>query len=244
MEHMDVDEYDGSVPMDSILAMPINELRNYCDGQTCVTTLAKISDKIDTNDDTKLDIVARRVRVLVRDVDEASTLDEFNARVDMIVSYNILSRLAGNAVKKKDKGRLRIVTKRINKVTEEGRAKRRVRVSGTGTRVKKEFTYIDNRINREKGIVGKTYTRDVWEDAEYEMVDRVPRRRRIRDEGDETKNDNVWVKAIREARREMNVHGLVPLRREAKDPNDEQQILGERLYLRAREIMNELKARG
>lgn len=229
--------------MDSILAMPGQELRNYCDGQTRITTLVEISNKIDATNKAKLDIVARRIRILVRDVDESPTLDEFKARVDLTTSYDALSRLASRAVKKKDKGRLKIITKRIKEVTDEGKSKRRVRVSGTGTRVEKEFTYTDNRINREKGVAGKTYTRYVWEDAEYEWIDRTPRRRRIHDENNETKNDNIWIKAVREARKEMNIQGLVPIRREAKDPDDEQQILGERLYLRAREIMTELKAK-
>lgn len=246
MDHMEIDEtrQQQVQSIEKLLQLPPLEFVNNVETTNEFAKLIKIMNAVEAQggDKQKIQILVKRMRVLRRDVLDTTDDVEFKSRIDHETNYATLSKVASKVAKDKDKKRLRIVNKRITDLHRDGQVTKRVRVEGTGTRVEKEFTYANSRVNQMNGLAGKTYTRTVWEGAEYEYVPRNIRKRHVRTTDEASKKPpNKWILALQKARAEMGITGLVPVRREAKDRNDEQQILGERLYLRAREIMAEQK---
>lgn len=231
--------------------MPQRQFQKEIKAIESVRVLNAICSKLKDDDEEKMkkkSQATKRKMFLVRRAAEAENPDEFKARIALEPRYSTLTSLAKKMQQIKDKKRLRIVTKRIEELQKSGELKKKVRVEGTGTRVEKTFVYAKTKTNDELGRSGKEYTKLVWEGAEYEEQDRRIRKRRIRDEaaeGEDTTNNkrpkNRWILALEQAKKELNVNGLVIVRREALDRDDEKQVLGERVYKRAREIMEESK---
>jgi len=174
---------------------------------------------------------------------------EFKDRVAAETRYQSLSNLARKTHSARDKRRLAIVTKRIDEMQKSGELKKKVRVPGTGERVEKTFVYNDSVQNKKLGRVGKEYKKWVWEGAEYAEEVRKVNKRRIRPVDREGNNvvtkrpKNRWILAIEQAKKEMDLTGLVIVRREALDRQDENQLIGEKVYKRARQIMDENAAK-
>lgn len=241
---MEIDESQQVQTIEKLLQLPPLEFNNNVDTTNEFAKLVKIMNAVVAQDenDQRTQVVKKRIKALSRDATNTTDDNEFKNRINYETNYATLSKIASKVAKDQDKKRLRIVNKRITDLHKDGQVTKRVRVEGTGTRVEKEFTYANSRVNQMNGLAGKTYTRAIWEGAEYEYVPRNIRKRHVRTTEDASKKPpNKWILALQKARAEMGITGLVAVRREAKDRNDEQQILGERLYLRAREIMTEQK---
>lgn len=244
MDPMEIDESQQVQTIEKLLQLPPLEFNNNVDTTNEFAKLVKIMNAVVAQDenDQRTQVVKKRIKALSRDATNTTDDNEFKNRINYETNYATLSKIASKVAKDQDKKRLRIVNKRITDLHKDGQVTKRVRVEGTGTRVEKEFTYANSRVNQMNGLAGKTYTRAIWEGAEYEYVPRNIRKRHVRTTEDASKKPpNKWILALQKARAEMGITGLVAVRREAKDRNDEQQILGERLYLRAREIMTEQK---
>ena len=121
------------------------------------------------------------------------------------------------------------------------------RIPGTGTKKVVEREYLDTPANRTAGLVGKTYTRTVWENAEYEEYKRnirTNKRRRVVKEGAQPVRQ-VWMVACERAKAEFDdfpKNKWVAPVKAVKDEADPMQVMGHKLYLRAMEIKEEIKA--
>lgn len=190
-------------------------------------------------------MIQKRTTALLRNTFSVKDNAEFKARVKAETRYQPLANLARKVHAARDKTRLSVVTKRIDEMQKSGQLKKKVRVPGTGERVEKTFVYNDSVQNKKLGRVGKEYKKWVWEGAEYvEEVRKVNKRRihPIDEDGNKVatkRPKNRWILAIEQAKNEMGLTGLVIVRREAADREDEKQLIGEKVYKRAREIMDE-----
>lgn len=116
------------------------------------------------------------------------------------------------------------------------------RVPGTGKKNVIEIPYKDTEQNRVLGRVGKTWSKVVYEGAEYkEHVQTTSRRYRTKrkktdENGNVIKRSNPWITAVMEARKELNPDRFIPLRKDEPNPAEEDEVLGHQLYLRARSI--------
>jgi hypothetical protein len=121
---------------------------------------------------------------------------------------------------------------------------RKRRKPGTGTPKVTEHVYKDTPTNQKLGRVGQTYTRTTYEDAEYDTHRQVKMRRtRLRSKPDPaTRRANPWIDAMRQAKQELGAPGFCIVRRNVSDPDDEEQQMGRRVYLRSVEIMKANKA--
>lgn len=137
--------------------------------------------------------------------------------------------------------KLRIIEKRMR----DSDDKQTRRKAGTGKKVTVKATYKDTPSNRKLGRVGQEYERVVYEDAEVEECVRKVRRRKrpafLRGEEDKPKRGNRWIRAVEQAKQELGAPGFVILRREPKDRDDPDQVMGARVYARAVEVMQEMK---
>lgn len=247
---MDVVEVSAPVvvPPSTIAQLPSRQFQKEIAGIESVRLLNAINNKLkdDDTDAAKKYQIVKRKTALVRKASAAEDTEEFKARIAAETRYSTLASLAKKMQSDKDKKRLRIVSRRIEELQKSGELKKKVRVEGTGTRVEKTFVYAKTKANDELGRSGKEYKKWVWEGAEYEVQDRRIRKRRIREElegADEKpkRPKNRWILALEQAKQELKVTGLVIVRREALDRTDEKQVLGERVYKRAREIMDKSK---
>ncbi|CAK9034994.1 unnamed protein product [Durusdinium trenchii] len=125
------------------------------------------------------------------------------------------------------------------------------RVPGTGTREVVEKVYADTKANRELGRVGQTYTRTVVKDPEMEEYRRrVRTKKRTRkpkldEDGNPVKRPRgTWIEAFAQAKQEHGVetNKWMAACKEITDPESEDQQFRHKVYLRAVEINEELKA--
>ena len=212
-----------------------------------VNTLKKIEDALTGNEaahaPTYLHHVTKRIAKLVRSADRQESTKEFKARINMETRFGRLNNLRNKYVADANAERLRIVSKRLQNLLHEGQLKVTRRKPDTGKRVEKTFTYANSSGNKKLNRVGTEYKRMVWEEAEYEQVDRGVRKKRIKVEKDPDapKTTNMWISSITRAKEEIGAPAFLIVRREVKDPSDPNQKLGVELYKRAKEIMAELK---
>ncbi|CAK9105771.1 Nephrocystin-3, partial [Durusdinium trenchii] len=125
------------------------------------------------------------------------------------------------------------------------------RVPGTGTREVIEKVYADTKANRELGRVGQTYTRTVVKDPDMEEYRRrVRTKKRTRkpkldEDGNPVKRPRgTWIEAFAQAKQEHGVetNKWMAACKEITDPESEDQQFRHKVYLRAVEINEELKA--
>lgn len=169
-------------------------------------------------------------------------------------SYNTLNRyrkvLTKSYKEDEDKDTLRKLTsveKIMKDLVKDGESVKR-RKAGTGTRVEKELEYKDTAANRKLDRVGKKYTRVVWQDAEFEEKPRkVRKRRRVsKPQTDETgeavpKKKNLWITAVARAKEELDAPKMLIIRREARNPENPDEVFGVKVYERAVEIMRKAR---
>lgn len=228
-----------------LLGMDTESFKNEVNCMDNVREINVLLGKVE--DGTRRHALEKRKLILIRNAGAVEDLEEFKARVADEKRYSALTSLGKIMQTAKDKKRLRIVSRRIEELQKSGELKKKVRVEGTGTRVEKTFVYARTKANDDLGRSGKEYKKWVWEGAEYEYQDRRIRKRRIQDENTQDENKpkrpkNKWLQALDQAKQELGVSGLVIVRREALDREDEKQILGERVYKRARAILDKAKA--
>lgn len=149
--------------------------------------------------------------------------------------------------------KIRLVQGMMSACLEDGKTTRRRR-PGTGERVVVKVQYRDTPDNRRKGRVGKTYERVEYKDAEW-VDHKQTTMRKMKVKPTEPEIDgftppvrrDLWIEAVAEANTAVmagleNPPKFVPIRKEVKDPSDEKQVLGHKLYLKACEIMERLRA--
>lgn len=205
------------------------------------------SDKFD---DAQKEVLSARIMQLSKHLIFEGNVKEFERRVGCCSSFSKLNKLRftvnGNPIDDAETRRkkVNIIEKRMRVLSAAENATKRVRKPGTGTKVEEEAVYADNKANREAGRVGQTYKKVSYTDAEYEERPLKMRRiRRVKPEGEEKpKRTNLWIEAIKQAKTELNAPKFVIIRSEVKDPNDEAQVLGNKVYQRAREILVAQKA--
>ena len=156
--------------------------------------------------------------------------------------YNTLNRyrvlfapdMSGNGRRK-----LKLVEAAMQVILDEGAIIKR-RVPNTGTREEIEAVYKDTASNQKLNRVGQTYKKVVYTNSEFEETKRFKMRRRRRNlnaDPDKPVHKNLWIDSIGLAKAELNTPKLVIVRKAITDPADESQVLGNKVYLRAKEIM-------
>lgn len=253
---MDVDETPAAKKsrsrsaLNSLAAMDSRNFKKAIAEIDSVGTLKKYqnSDKLD---DDKLAVIDARVTKLSKQLIFDGALREFERRIGLIDSFGKLNKLRfvlnsasyteDEAMKRK---KLNIVEKRMRAISETGAVVKRVRKAGTGTKVEEEHIYTDNKANRDAGRVGQTYKKVKYTDAEYE--ERPVKMRRIRRTSaggeDKPKRTNMWIEAVQQAKAALGAPSFVIVRKEVSDPSDAQQVMGQKVYQKACEIMAAAKA--
>ena len=156
--------------------------------------------------------------------------------------YNTLNRyrvlfapdMSGNGRRK-----LKLVEAAMQVILDEGASIKR-RVPNTGTREEIDAVYKDTASNQKLNRVGQTYKKVIYMNSEFEETKRFKMRRRRRNiNADPNKpvHKNLWIDSIGLAKAEFNTPKLVIVRKVITDPADESQVLGNKVYLRAKEIM-------
>lgn len=147
--------------------------------------------------------------------------------------------------------KVRVVEKRMRERIDKGDTEVKRRKSGTGKKVVKQLVYKDTPHNRKLERVGQTYEKVVYEDAEFEPKVRKMRRRKrpVFLAGEEeaarrvkAQKNNKWIRAVSQAKEELGAPGFIIIRKEPKDPQDADQVLGSKVYARATELMRQFKA--
>ena len=146
-----------------------------------------------------------------------------------------------NQIKKKFAALEHVMKKR----TKAGVMGRR-RVAGTGERKEVTLKYKDTASNRAQRRVGEEYTRVTWEGSEFEEYKRNIRTKKRKKVGprDPNKPANTWIKAFTKAKSEfpeIAPNTWVAPKKVVTDPSNAQEVLQNRVYLRAMEIMAEEK---
>lgn len=156
---------------------------------------------------------------------------------------------------KRTKQKIGILRNAINSIIDDKPILKRK--EGTGTRKEIDVEYKDTPANRKKGLVGQTYKKISWENAEYVEIQRKKiKRKAIKVADGEPKpkrQPNKWNQAVVQARTEMKekvagkfiaIRGsLDNLKDKEGNPRDttEQDILGNEIYLRATELHLQMK---
>lgn len=156
---------------------------------------------------------------------------------------------------KRTKQKIGILRNAINSIIDDKPILKRK--EGTGTRKEIDVEYKDTPANRKKGLVGQTYKKISWENAEYVEVQRKKiKRKAIKSANGEPKpkrQPNKWNQAVVQARNEMKdkVEGkfiairgsLDNLKDKEGNPREttEEDILGNEIYLRATELHLQMK---
>lgn len=140
-----------------------------------------------------------------------------------------------------DNKKLLAVEKTLRNMISEGMKVRR-RKSGTGTRKEIEHEYKDTVSNRKLNRVGQKYIRVIYEDYETEERDAVLRRRKRKRDPNAPKRTNLWIESVQIAKKELNAPAWIVIRKEAKDPENEEQKLAVKIYSRAMELMKQKKS--
>lgn len=143
--------------------------------------------------------------------------------------------------------KIRFVQRKMNDCLAQGKVTRR-RVPGTGERVTVDKEYKDTPENRKRNRVGQTYQRTVYENAEYlDHRQQKMRRKRVKrsdedvSDGIEYVRRNFWIEAMAIAKRNLGAPAFVVVRKEIDDQADETQILGYKVYVEARRVLEELR---
>lgn len=184
---------------------------------------------------------------------QTATLREFKASLDNKPrAYNSLASLRGYLMKQEEitpllRKKILYTQRKMNEAVENANAGKR-RVPGTGERIEEVVEYKDTPENRKRNRVGQTYTRVTYKDAEYEeRTQRRPRRIRIKTTEPEVEGftkpvrRNFWIEAMEIAKSELGAQSFIVVRKEVTDPNDEDQVFGHKVYLRAAEILQKLR---
>jgi hypothetical protein len=173
------------------------------------------------------------------------------------VSYNKLGSIRKFLIGANDENPTRVIQKKIRYVEKlmnnslSAGVKMKRRVPNTGNRVAVDHVYKDTPTNRKHNRVGQTYQKFIYEGAEYEEIERK-RFRKYKKTGDETaegvkaedakpKRRNIWIEAMSIAKTKLNAPALSIVYKEVKDPKDENQVFGHRVYLEALKQMKILK---
>jgi hypothetical protein len=163
-------------------------------------------------------------------------------------SFTTFSRyrkfLMGSATRP-DKKKLRFIETHMRNMINEGDGivtKRRK--PGTGERVIEKIPYNDTATNRRKGLVGKTYDRVTYKNPEIIETKKkgYRKRKRVMKPRDGAPRVNTWISCVQQAKKELGASGLVIFRKTVTDPEDPKQIEGNKVYIRAKEIMEEKKS--
>lgn len=182
------------------------------------------------------------------------SLEKFKRAVnEKPLHYNALATLRGvftaqETLTSVQANKLRFVQRKMQECIDEGKVSKR-RVPGTGERVEVEVEYKNTPENRKRGRVGQKYTRTVYKDAEYvEHKQKKMRRARVKQREEDVEGftapvrRNFWIEAMAKAKANLGTENFVVVYKEVKDPKDEQQVLGHKVYLEARRILEELRA--
>lgn len=162
--------------------------------------------------------------------------------------YGTLSRyrkiLAALEPTRNGRKKLSFVEKEMKTILGQGLETKR-RKPGTGTRVVIKKIYSNTPANVRKGLAGKEYEKVVYENAEMETRVRTRMRRRKREPragSDKPARRNAWIMAVEAAKKELDTKNFIIVRKEVRDPEDEDQVLGNKVYMRAKELMVGIKA--
>ncbi len=185
----------------------------------------------------------------------SSHIDEFSEymnRAGSTKSYNTLlgmrSKLKKHLKSEENENRvvsfdkIKIIEARMTELLSNGVTNKR-RKEGTGTKRVLESEYKDNATNRKLERVGKKYQTVIYEEAEYEEIPVKPFRptksTKKRKRG--TSITSPWILAMKQAKEELKAPAFVLARKEVSNPEDPKQVLGNKVYLRAKEILIQLK---
>lgn len=190
---------------------------------------------------------------LRRDYLMTCSLNKFKAALDEREhSYSALANLRAHFLKREEltpvqANKFRYLQRKMRSCVKEGRVSRR-RVPGTGKAVEVEMEYKDTPDNKRKNRVGQKYKRVVYEGAEYvEHKQKKMRTTRISQPGPKVEGftppvrRNFWIEAMAKAKQNLGTDNFVVPFSEVKDPDDEKQVLGHKVYLEAHRIMKQLR---
>lgn len=169
-------------------------------------------------------------------------LDENPKRYATLSRYR---KILTGAKTKNNRNKLRHVEDEMKAILDKGLETKR-RKAGTGNRVMVKMVYKDTPGNRRADRVGQEYEKVVYENSEVETRVRTRMRRRKRQS--RTNSDgtpgprNAWIVAVEQAKAELETPKFVIVRKEVRDPTDEGQVIGNKVYVRAMEIMVANKA--
>jgi hypothetical protein len=122
------------------------------------------------------------------------------------------------------------------------------RVSGTGERKVVSKEYRDTASNRAMERVGTTYDKVVWEGAEFEDYKRnirTNKRKRVAAVDGVPRKKGIWIDAFAQAKLEfpeIPANKWVAACKTVTDPENADQVLRNKVYLRAMEIKTVIKA--
>lgn len=211
--------------------MTVKEFRAFLKTVDKVRTLQKVK-KIVEEDEDKLGAAEKTLKKLVKQVNDPEIeMNEFKDRIKLEENYNTLNRY--RKVHAEDVDKCRIIYNHLKSLAKDGGLTVKRRKPDTGVRKEVEEVYKDTLENRNRGRVGQTYKRVVWEDAEYEEVPRKIRKRK-RTTGE--KKHNPWTDSLAKAKEELGAPKYVTIRKEG-DPDD----IGVKVYKRAIEILQKYK---
>ncbi len=169
-------------------------------------------------------------------------------------SYSWLTSLCTYLSKQEDsklnRQKISWIQEKRQQLLDAGKVKTKRRIPGTGTKVITKKPYKDTVDNRKAGRVGKFYDVVTYENAEYDErvqtnMRRVKKKRRKHDEDGEPvkkKQPGLWIMAMDQAKRDMNITGFVKVRKTVTNESSDEQVFEHKVYLRAKHIHEKLKA--
>jgi len=180
----------------------------------------------------------------MRHADLALYLEEHPKQYATLGRYR---KILTGAKTKNNRLKLRYVEERMKAILDSGLQTKR-RKAGTGDRVTVQMVYKDTPTNRRAGRVGQSYDKVTYENAEVATCLRTRMRRRKRKSRASADGApgprNAWITAVEQAKAELETPKFVIVRKEVRDPADAQQVLGNKVYLRAKELMAANKPQG
>lgn len=171
-------------------------------------------------------------------------------------SYTALTSLRSFFRKQEEtelnKKKIRHIQNRMKAKIDNNEITGKKRVPGTGRRVVTQFKYKDTADNRKAGRVGQTYERVTYEDAEYTDYTqkkmrrlKLKRKREVDEDGNpiepKKKRNNFWIDAMKEAKEQLDAPKMLLPRKTVSDPDDADQVLGNKVYLLAVELNKKKK---
>ena len=187
-------------------------------------------------------VVAPKKTKVVFDILTAKYAD-FKSFIDATPKkYNTLNRyrtILTPDMSANGRRKLKTIEEMMQVIIDVGHTTQR-RVANTGTRETIELVYKDTVSNQKLNRVGQKYTKVVYTGATFEDSKRLKMRRRRRNTNanpDVPHRTNLWIEAIGKAKVELETPKLVIVRKVVSDPTNEKQIIGHKVYLRAKEII-------